>query len=281
MRYITNYYTSLNLNIKLYLADCRFAIYGILLMVFCLTEIQAKESPFIVGEKIVYKVFYNWNFIWLSAGEVVFEIKDEGEVYHVEVSGRTYASYEWFYKVRDKFHTYIDKQTLLPRLYIRDIQEGSYSHYEKIVFDYQSRVVHSHVGKSIGKTKLTVLPLQEEMHDLISTLYHLRTIDLKDLKSKVKIPFKMILDGEIYNLNIHCEKEEKLTVKESGTYQVLHCLTQVIAGNMFRKNTTLKVNVGDDNNKIPVLIESPLSVGTVKAILKSYEKLKYPFTSKY
>jgi len=47
-------------------------------------------------------LYYNWNFVWLSAGEVIFEIKDEGDYYHIDVTGRTYASYEWFCKVRDK-----------------------------------------------------------------------------------------------------------------------------------------------------------------------------------
>jgi len=37
------------------------------------------------GEKIVYKLFYNWNFVWLSAGEVAFTVHDTGNEYHVAV----------------------------------------------------------------------------------------------------------------------------------------------------------------------------------------------------
>ena len=109
----------------------------ILLIIFQLfiihESINAKEAPFNIGEKIVYKLYYNWNFVWLSAGEVEFEVKDEGDVYHIEVTGKTYSSYEWFYKVRDKYHSYIDKKTLLPKLFIRDIHQGSYIHYEKVI----------------------------------------------------------------------------------------------------------------------------------------------------
>lgn len=266
---------------NVYTSGGRLSCLLFLMLAATLLPLQAKESPFMAGEKIVYKIFYNWNFIWLSAGEVSFEVKDEGELYHIEVTGQTYSSYEWFYKVRDKFHTYLDKKTLLPKLYIRDIHEGSYVHYEKIVFDYNEKVIHSMTGQSVQNTKYTRLSLQDDIHDLISTLYHLRTLDRNLIKSKALIPFKMILDNELYNLQINCENESKISVKESGTYQTLNCITEVIAGNMFRKNTTLKINVADDDNKLPVLIESPLSVGSVKAILKSYEKLKYPFTSKY
>jgi hypothetical protein len=42
----------------------------------------------------------------------------------------------------------------------------------------------------------------------------------------------------------------------------------------------MTVWVGDDENRIPVMIESPVSVGSVKVVLKSYKGLKYDFTAK-
>ncbi|MEL6274855.1 MAG: DUF3108 domain-containing protein, partial [Bacteroidota bacterium] len=65
----------------------------------CATE----NAVFQDGEKIVYKLFYNWNFVWLAAGEVTFSVHDTGGEFHVAVRGRTYSSYEWFYKVRDNY----------------------------------------------------------------------------------------------------------------------------------------------------------------------------------
>lgn len=47
-------------------------------------------------------------------------------------------------------------------------------------------------------------------------------------------------------------------------------------GQVFNENTELKVYVGDDENKLPLMIESPLSVGSVKAVLIS-EKFETPF----
>ncbi|MBK9043084.1 MAG: DUF3108 domain-containing protein [Saprospiraceae bacterium] len=45
-------------------------------------------------------------------------------------------------------------------------------------------------------------------------------------------------------------------------------------------NTELKVYVGDDENKLPLMIESPLSVGSVKAVLISEKNLKHPLFCK-
>ena len=49
------------------------------------------------GERITYKIYYNWNFVWLAAGEVTFKVFDEGKQYHFHAAGETYDSYEWFY----------------------------------------------------------------------------------------------------------------------------------------------------------------------------------------
>nr|MBP6540568.1 DUF3108 domain-containing protein [Saprospiraceae bacterium] len=42
----------------------------------------------------------------------------------------------------------------------------------------------------------------------------------------------------------------------------------------------MHVWVSNDGNKLPLLIESPLSVGSAKAVLKSYSGLRHPFVLK-
>ncbi|MBK9109207.1 MAG: DUF3108 domain-containing protein [Saprospiraceae bacterium] len=159
-------------------------------------DLNPTESAFGNGEKLVYKIFYNWNFVWLSAGEVHFEIKEEDHLYHVEVTGRTYASYEWFYKVRDKYHSYIDKQTGLPRLYIRDIQQGNYRRYEKIVFDYDKQIAYSYTGRTMTDLKLTEITLDKPYYDMVSCMYYLRSQNLPQFSKLKKTSFHLLLDDK-------------------------------------------------------------------------------------
>ena len=37
-----------------------------------------ENRAFLSGEEIVYKIYYNWNFVWLAAGEVTFKSKRIG-----------------------------------------------------------------------------------------------------------------------------------------------------------------------------------------------------------
>ena len=47
-----------------------------------------------------------------------------------------------------------------------------------------------------------------------------------------------------------------------------------------KDDAKMTVWVSDDQNRIPILIESPVSVGSVKMVLKEYWGLKYDFTAK-
>ena len=65
-----------------------------------------------------------------------------------------------------------------------------------------------------------------------------------------------------------------------GRYRTLVFEPDVIAGNVFKDGDKMKMYVSNDANKIPLQIESPISVGSVKMVLKSYKGLRFPFTAK-
>lgn len=243
----------------------------------CATENVAFQH----GEKIVYKLFYNWNFVWLAAGEVTFSVYDTGNEFHVAVRGRTYSSYEWFYTVRDNYESYLDKETLLPRMHIKDIQEGGYTRYDRTTFNQEAGMAVSMRGKTRESLERKEIPLQECMHDLISIIYYARNIDFNELRPGQEIPIKILMDQEIYPLKIkYVGAEDNTKVKGQGRFRTQKFSPQLIAGEVFNEGDEMSIYVTDDNNKIPVLIESPVSVGSVKAVLKSYRNLRYEMTAK-
>ena len=71
-----------------------------------------ENVSFTSGEKLVFKAYYNWKFIWIPAGEAVFTVTENKFDYEVKVTGKTYDSYDDFFRVRDYFYSKIDKRTL-------------------------------------------------------------------------------------------------------------------------------------------------------------------------
>ncbi len=242
---------------------------------------NTQNTVFQNGEEIVYKLYYNWNFVWVSAGEVVFRVKDMGDMYHFSVHGSTYKSYDWFFKVRDKYDTYVDKETLLPLMSIRDVQEGKYTLYDKITFDQRNNKATSLRGKTRQTTKETVYDIDACMHDILSIVYFTRNLDFKEMDAGNEIPIKIFIDKETWPLKVHYKgKEANKRIKGQGKFNTIKFSPEVVSGYVFNEDTEMIVWASDDQNKIPLMIESPISVGSVKAVFKSYKGLRYDMSAK-
>ena len=240
-----------------------------------------ENKTFQGGEEITYKLYYNWGIMWLSAGEVTFKVNDMGSQYHVAVAGRTYKSYEWFFKVRDYYDTYIDKNSLLPKTAIRNVREGKYRLYDEITFDQENKKASSLRGKTKDVATKKNYNLGECMHDMLSVIYYSRNIDFESYKEGEEFPVKIFMDKEFWPLNVKYKgKQSRKKVKGKGKFNTIKFSPQVVSGRVFKEGEEMMVYVSDDKNRIPLLIESPVSVGSVKAVLKNYKGLKYNMTAK-
>lgn len=233
------------------------------------------------GEEITYKIYYNWNFMWLAAGEAVFRVYDEGDTYHLSVKGTTYKSYEWFFKVRDSYDTWVDKTTLLPKVAIRDVSEGNYKLYEKMIFDQENSKITSYRGNTPKDAVKKEFRINDCMHDLISIIYHARNLEYEKFAKGQEYPIKIFMDKEVWPLSVKYKgRYKQVTVKGGTKFKAFKFSPDVISGEVFKEGTQMDIWVSDDNNRIPVYIESPVSVGSVKIVLKDYKGLKYPLTAK-
>ncbi len=238
------------------------------------------NNAFRPGEEITYKLYYNWNFVWIAAGEVTFRVKDQGSQYLLSADGRTYKSYEWFYKVRDKYDTYVDKETLLPAVSIRDVKEGKYRLYDKITFDRNRNKAISLRGKSRDQAKQTEYDIDNCMHDILSVVYSSRNVNFNAMQKGAQVPVKLFVDKETWSLNVkYLGRDDNKKIKGMGRFKAIQFSPKVGGGFYFNDNTDMKVWVSDDKNQIPLMIESPLTVGSVKAVIKDYKGLKYDLTS--
>lgn len=228
------------------------------------------------GEEVTYTLYYQLDFIWIPAGEAVFRVKDLGDRYHVTIDGRTINAFEWFYKVNDHYESFIDKNTLLPIAFSRNIQEGKYRWWDKFTFDQHNRKVHAVKGGPDKPTKYYAVELSDCMHDLISIVYHVRNLDFEGYRQGDQFPVKVFVEKE-YPLQVEIRaKDQETRIRNLGKFKTHLIQPQVVSGHFFNDDTRMDVYVSADNNRIPLMIESPVSVGKVKAVLSAYKGLRYP-----
>lgn len=240
----------------------------------CNTE---NNNSFKDKEFLKYKVYYNWKDVWLKAGTVSFEVKDEKlestSIYHITAIGKTYPFYNLFYKVNDVYETYVEKGSVKPRKFLRDVHEGGFKLDHEYTFNRENFKVNTRSVVNKGKMNIKNFDFNPCTQDMLSAIYYMRTIDFKKMKIGEEKPVEVFLDNEFYDLSM-VYKGKAVVDTKFGKIQCLKVQPKVISGRVFQDEESVIVYVSDDENKIPILIESPLSVGVVKAILDDFDYLK-------
>ncbi|XZF13270.1 DUF3108 domain-containing protein [Chitinophagaceae bacterium MMS25-I14] len=232
-----------------------------------------KNISFQNGEKLFFKVYYNMGRIWVGAGEASFTVNQEDlnghKVYHITGDGKTMKSYEWFYKVRDRYETFIDVETMLPLKFLRNVNEGGFKIYNNVSFN-------QNIGQAVSTNGIFSVP--KCVQDVLSAIYYARNIDYAKYQPGAKIPFSMFLDDQVYNLYIRYLGKERIETRY-GTFNTIKISPLLIEGTIFKGGEKMAVWVTDDNNHLPVRVDSPILVGSIKVDLMGYANLRNAITA--
>jgi hypothetical protein len=229
---------------------------------------KVSEPVFKEGEQLSYKLKYG--IFTAAEADLRVEstpIKFEGQpTYHIIAEGRTAGTFDVFYKVRNRYETYIDQKTLLPYYYAEDRHEGGYKHSDKITFNRLNNKITAAKG---------VFPFKGDVFDFLSAYYFARSIDVSQMKIGEKFELQYFLEDGINTLGITYVGKEKVKC-DLGTFNCLKFNPTIIPGRIFRKDSKLYLWITDDNNRIPVKAQVEVILGSLTMDLSAAKGLKYP-----
>lgn len=224
------------------------------------------------GEEITYTIYYTLAGAHVNAGTTTFSNKLEKfngrTVYHVVGVGGSNVKYDWIYKVRDRYESYIDTQTMQPLRFFRDISEGSTKKKETVSFNHSTNT-------AINETGTYKVP--SCIQDVLSTIYYARNVDFDKYKKGDKIPFQMFLENQVHDLYIRYFGKEEVKTKY-GRFNAIKFKVLLIPGTIFKGGEEMVVWVSDDQNRVPVRIESQILVGSIKVDISNHKNLRYPLS---
>jgi hypothetical protein len=255
-------------------------IFIVLLTTFTISRLAAgddfcgvRNTTFQAGENITFTVFYSVAGIYVNAGTANFittvERLNNRPAYHVVGTGTSNNSYDWIFKVRDRYESYFDTSNLQPMKFIRKVDEGGYTKYENITFNQTTNTAVSTKG---------VYNVPNCVQDVLSTIYYARNIKFDGMNVGDKIPFNLFLDNQIYNIYVRYLGRETIKTKY-GKFRAIKFKPLLLKGSIFSGGEKMTVWVSDDANRIPLRIESPINVGSIKVDAMQWRNLRHPLTS--
>jgi hypothetical protein len=235
---------------------------------------RVSNNSFRSGERIEYRLHYGL----ITAGEGVVETSPDlyrinnRPCYRTTISGRTSGTFDIIYKVRNTWRSYIDTGALVTQRFYWNVNEGKYHKEETVFFDHANKKIRSEEQKGEAKN---FEKMPENIQDIISGYYYLRTLDFTKFKEGDVIPVVGFFDDNYFDFKIRYRGKEVIRTK-FGKIRC-HRLTPVMPKNeLFDGDSSVRFYISDDENKIPVKVEADMFIGAIEVDIKKYENLRHP-----
>ncbi len=252
----------------------------IIFSVFLLFSSMKNESGFEYtrsyedGEFLKYRIHY----MGLTAGYATLNLSTKNyngsSHFHAVGKGWTTGATKLFFKVEDRYETYINKSTNLPSKFVRKVNEGGYIKDKVITFNQSSKRVT--VKDNKYNTNRTY-KVSSQVQDMLSSFYYLRQMSPNSLTNGSVKTIKVFMDEEIYPFKVKVMGRETLKTKY-GNVKTIKIRPYVQSGRVFKEDESVTFWVTDDENLMPVLIKADLVVGSLKAEIHGFDNLSKPIS---
>jgi hypothetical protein len=251
-----------------------------------LFDMSNRESVFQSGEKITYTLSYTVMGVWTNVGEVVFNtaLKTEGSrppFYDITATGKTFSFFDKIFRVRSTYSSRVDAKTFQPFFAHRNIHEGSYRLRSTANYDWNNNVVRTSTQRLDKErpARDSVLPLTPCTFDVVSLFYYYRNADFSKMKPNTTYTVQLVMDNEVHTISYKLHGREEQRLRGIGRFNTLKFSGTLIEGETFNAKSQIFFWVTDDENRIPVYMELPIKVGSIRVRIKDWQNLKFPLTS--
>lgn len=262
---------------------------GIIFVIFCLISgIQiASAQLYHIGERLDYRVAYkaqmvpNTEMAEVSVTTTADTLAGR-TVYRTTGHARIMPEFRWFFDIDDRYDILVDTLTGRTLRFESNLKEGSYrfrSHYD---YDWDAMRVATWAKSRDKEPRTRTQPLTPRSMDPVSLYFNLRTIDPDTLQQGRSYGLEMVLEDTVRLLKFRYIGREVCRVPKRGKFKALKfaCTLGSSEEFSFTDGTEFFIWISDDKNLFPLLIESPVRIGSVRAYISSYRGLKYPLGCK-
>ncbi len=231
---------------------------------------KVDNRAFKFGEILTYRVHYGF----LDGAYATIKIDDKAQVingrstYHIIGTGETKGAWDFFFKVRDRYETFIDENSLCPLMFIRRVNEGGFKINQDMIFDQEYHVINSN-GKQFANMPAYV-------QDMLSAFYFARTLPFcNEINGRIDSVITFV-DDKVWCLKIKFIRYDTINT-DVGRIRCMLFEPLVQKGRIFKKSEDLTVWISDDLNHIPLRAQANLLVGSIKMDLVSYSGIAEEF----
>ncbi len=244
-------------------------------------QCRMTNTAFVSGEEISYDLYFNFGAIVNArAGKGSLSITNanyRGEsAYKMVMMFNTSGLAGNIYTVEDTLTSYIDKD-LRPLLFTKEALEGKDYTVERQSYTYkESEISIRAVRNRNGKERFDEVVVTDQCtYDYLSVLAYVRNLDFSGMSPGDKQYIRFISGKRPVNMYVNYLGANNIKANDGNTYEVINLTMTILDDAFSNQKEALKAFLTNDANRVPIVIETNLKFGAVKAVLNEVSGLRH------
>ena len=240
-----------------------------------------ENNAFEAGEKLTYDLYYKYGILNMKGGRATINTEEttynDKDAYKLTLNASTGGLIGNFYNIEDTLTSYMDKN-LVPFLFVKGAAEGKDYTRERQIYKYQNgktsiRTIRHRNGElSFDENIIT----DRCTYDMMSILAFARTLNYSKMQRGDNTQVQFITGKRLVNMYIRYMGKSSMKVNNGNTYQAIELSLMILDKAFVDQEEAMRVWITDDENNLPLQINSKLKIGEMRVVLKDFSGNKHP-----
>lgn len=252
-------------------------------------QCKINNTFFQAGEEMTFDLYFKWGLVNTKAGistlKTVSQNYNGKDAYKMSLVAKSTGMAGKVFSLNDTLSAYTTKD-LVPLAFHKNAREGDDHTIENMTYTYNPSggiTVHTKRVKNDTPRFDEKLEYTSCVYDMISVVFYARTLDFSNMKKGDETRVDFVSGKRKTYMIIEHQGIEKVKANDNKSYECIKLVLSIMNASekaFEDKEEAMKVYITNDNNRMPVRLDSKLNVGSTRAILKSYKGNRYPVATK-
>jgi hypothetical protein len=258
----------------------KLTLIAFFISLFAFSEVNAQQcnvvnTAFQAGENIQYNLYFNKGIVRIRSGRGSLVIENTNfrgaPAYKTTMLLNTSGFANAVYTVNDTLISYVDKN-LRPLLFTKNAFEGKDYSIERQSFTYdgdQISIETSRIFNGVQRFDETVTT-DKCTYDYLSVLLYVRNLDFDNMKPGDRQHIQFISGRNPVNMYVNFLGTSTLRADDGNRYNVINISLTILDDAFQNQRDAIRASLSNDANRIPVVIDTVLRIGTVRAMMRGF-----------
>lgn len=237
------------------------------------------NNSFKSGESISYDLYFNYGLInsKAGAGSLRTDMVDYkgSSAFNIRMQLNTSGLIGSFYSVNDTLVSYIDMD-LRPLMFTKNAHEGKDHSKEIQTFAYTDEGVKVRTNRVYNGEKRFDNTIESDqcVYDYLSVLPLIRNIDYTGMVEGDSKQIQFVSGKDIVDMAVNYGGKTRVKANDGKTYDAINISLTIYDKAFKNQKEAISATLTDDENRVPIVINTHLKMGAIRAVLKDVTGLR-------